>query len=162
MITPGEKNKHWQKIQNSTFLYTGSWNFYSMGLWYTESDGAIFAEILWLFFKIIPYFLKLGKFSQARNFLWVRLKLDLKTEFNSNITFVSFDSTLSSHFFENPSHKILFEESVIINNDQGIKQVVQEAIKSRLKINNMNIEPVTNRPMRSAAKKARLALKTCF
>ena len=27
---------------------------------------------------------------------------------------------------------------------------------------NINTEPVTNRPMRSAAKKARLALKTCF
>ena len=26
----------------------------------------------------------------------------------------------------------------------------------------INIEPVTNRPIRSAAKKARLALKTCF
>ena len=109
---------------------------------------------------------------------------------------VSFGSALSSHVFENPSHKILFEESAIISNDLDIKQVVREAIEIRLKINNnislnrdlgeysanalctnlirhdlmkyykkpidINTEPVTNRPMRSAAKKARLALKTCF
>ena len=99
-------------------------------------------------------------------------------------------------FFENPSHKILFEESSIISHDLGIKQVVREAIEIRLKIDNnislnrdlgeyslnalytnlikndltkyykkpidINTKPVTNRPMRSAAKKARLALKTCF
>ena len=38
--------------------------------------------------------------------------------------------------FENPSHKILFEESALISNDLGIKQVVREAIEIRLKINN--------------------------
>ena len=38
--------------------------------------------------------------------------------------------------FENPSHKILFEESALISNDLGIKQVVGEAIENRLKINN--------------------------
>ena len=38
--------------------------------------------------------------------------------------------------FLNPSHKILFEESALISNDLGIKQVVQEAIKLRLKVNN--------------------------
>ena len=83
-----------------------------------------------------------------------------------------------------------------LSNDLGIKQVVQEAIEIRLKINNnvslnrdlgeyslnalyanlikndltkyhkktidINTEPVTNRPIRSATKKARLALKMCF
>ena len=34
----------------------------------------------------------------------------------NNITSVSFDSSLSSHVFENPSHKMLFEESAIISN----------------------------------------------
>ena len=115
---------------------------------------------------------------------------------NSNITSVSFDSDLSSHVFENPSHKVLFEESAIISNDLGIKQVVREAIEIRLKINNnislntdlggyslnalytnfikndltkyykkptdIKTEPVTNRPIRSAAKTARLALINVF
>ena len=120
---------------------------------------------------------------------------DITKALNSNITFVSLDSALSSHVFENPSHKLLFEESAIISNDLGIKQVVREAIEIRLKINNaslnrdlgeyslnvlytnlikndltkyykkridINIEPITNRPIRSAGKKARLALKSCF
>ena len=55
---------------------------------------------------------------------------------SNNITYVSFDSALSSHVFKNPSHRILFEESVISSNDLGIKQVVREAIEIRLKINN--------------------------
>ena len=63
-------------------------------------------------------------------------KDDITKALNSNITSVSFDSALSSHIFENPSHKILFEESAIISNDPGIKQVVWEAIEIRLKTNN--------------------------
>ena len=55
---------------------------------------------------------------------------------NSNIASVSFDSALTSHAFENPNHKILFEESALICNDLGIKQVVREAIEIRLKVNN--------------------------
>ena len=119
-----------------------------------------------------------------------------KAQISNNITSISFDSALSSHVFENPSHKILFEESAIISNDLGIKQVVREAIEIRLEINNnisfnrdlgecslnalytnliksyltkyfikpidINIEPDSNRTIRSAAKIARLALKTCF
>jgi len=46
------------------------------------------------------------------------------------------DSTWNSHVFENPSNKILFEESALVSNDLGIKQEVQEAIEIRLKINN--------------------------
>ena len=123
-------------------------------------------------------------------------KDDITEALNSNITSVFFYSALSSRVFENPSHKIHFEESAIISNDLGIKQVVREAIEIRLKINNnislnrdsgecslnvlytdlikndltkyykkptdINTEPFTNRPMRSAAKKARLTLKTYF
>ena len=68
-------------------------------------------------------------------------KEDITKALNSNITFVSFDSALSSHVFRNPSHKILFEESAIISNDLGIKQVVQEAIEIRLKNNRLIIFP---------------------
>ena len=60
---------------------------------------------------------------------------DIPKALNPNIAAVSFDSALSSHVFENPSHKILFEESTLISNDLGIKQVVWEAIEVRLKIN---------------------------
>ena len=122
-------------------------------------------------------------------------KDDITKAVNSDTTSVSFDSALSSHVFESPSHKILFEEFAIISNDLGIKQVVREAIEIRLKINNnislnrdsgeyslnalytnlikndltryykkpidINTGPVTIRPIRSAVKKARLALKTC-
>ena len=63
-------------------------------------------------------------------------KDDITKALNSNITSVSLDSDLRSHVFENPSHKILFEESAIISNGLGIKQVVREAIEIRLKINN--------------------------
>jgi len=122
--------------------------------------------------------------------------IDITTALNSNIASVSFHSALSSHVFENPSHKILFEEFSLNSNDLGIKQVVREAIEIRLKINNnislnsdlgeyslnalyknlikndltkfytipidINTESAAYRLMRSAAKKARLALKTYF
>ena len=114
-------------------------------------------------------------------------KDDITEALNSNITSVSFDFALSSHVFENPSYKILFEQSAIISNGLGIKQVVREAIEIRFKINDnislnrelgeysltalyiyllkngltkycrkkktidINTEPVTKRPMRSAA-----------
>ena len=51
-------------------------------------------------------------------------KDDITKALKSNVTSVSFDSALSSHVFENPGHIILFEESAIISNDLGIKQVV--------------------------------------
>ena len=64
-------------------------------------------------------------------------KDDITKALNSNnITSVFFYSALSNHVFENPSHKILFEESAMISNDLGIKQVDREAIEIRLKINN--------------------------
>ena len=47
-----------------------------------------------------------------------------------------FDSALSSHVFENRSHKILFEESALISNDLGIKHVIREAVEIILGINN--------------------------
>ena len=45
----------------------------------------------------------------------------------------SFDSHLSWHTFNNPSHMILFEISSLIINDLGIKQVVWESIEISLK-----------------------------
>ena len=63
-------------------------------------------------------------------------KDDITKALNSNIASAYFDSALSSNVFENPSQKILFEESALISNFLGIKQVVQEAIEIRLKINN--------------------------
>ena len=63
-------------------------------------------------------------------------KDDITKALNSNIANVSFDSALTRHVFENSSHKILFEESAIISNDLGIKQVAREAIEIRLKIDN--------------------------
>ena len=63
-------------------------------------------------------------------------KHDISKAINSNIANVSFDSALTRHVFENSSHKILFEESAIISNDLGIKQVAREAIEIRLKIDN--------------------------
>ena len=40
------------------------------------------------------------------------------------------------HLQQNPSHGILSEESALISNDLGIKQVVREAIQLRLKFYN--------------------------
>ena len=91
---------------------------------------------------------------------------------------------------------MLFEETCLISNDLGIKQVVREAIEIKIKINsnislnrdlgeyslnalytnlikndltnyikkpvNNSTQPITNRPSRLAAKKARLALKACL
>ena len=58
-------------------------------------------------------------------------KVDITKALNSNIASISFDSALSSHVFENPSHKILLKESTLFSNDLGIKQVVREAIEIR-------------------------------
>ena len=82
-----------------------------------------------------------GKFSVGRTHQNLEKRLqqhkdDITEALNSNITSVSFDFALSSHVFENPSYKILFEESAIISNGLGIKQVVREAIEIRLEINN--------------------------
>ena len=63
-------------------------------------------------------------------------KDDVAKALNSNISAVSSDSALGSHIFENPSHNILFDESALISNDLGIKQIVRESIEIRLKINN--------------------------
>ena len=65
----------WQKMQNSTFLLIGAWNFHSKVLWYAESDDVIFIKILCLLWGVSPFFQKPGKFSQARNFWLVRLNL---------------------------------------------------------------------------------------
>ena len=123
-------------------------------------------------------------------------KDDITKALNSNSTNISFDSALSSHIYDNPSHKMLFEETCLISNDLGIKQVVREAIEIKIKINsnislnrdlgeyslnalytnlikndltnyikkpvNNSTQPITNRPSRLAAKKARLALKACL
>ena len=76
-----------------------------------------------------------GKFYVGRTHQnFEKHKDDITKALNSNITSVSFDSALSSHVFENPSHKILFEESPIISNDLGIRQVVREAIEIRLRL----------------------------
>ena len=49
---------------------------------------------------------------------------------------ISFDSALSNHIFENPNHYILFDETILISNDLGIKQSVHEAIKIKQNLNN--------------------------
>jgi len=49
---------------------------------------------------------------------------DITKALCSNIATISFDSVLSSQVLENPSHKILSEESTFISDDLGIKQVV--------------------------------------
>ena len=48
----------------------------------------------------------------------------------------SFDSAFACHIFNNPSHTILFENSSLISNDFGVKQVVRESIEISLKVNN--------------------------
>jgi hypothetical protein len=59
-----KKNMHlwsffWQKkIQNSTFLQIGAWNFYGRVLWYVESDGVILIKVLWLIGDVSPFFQK--------------------------------------------------------------------------------------------------------
>ena len=63
-------------------------------------------------------------------------KDDITKALNSTNANASFDSALSSHVFENPSTKILFEGSTLFSNGVGIKQVVREAIEIRLKTNN--------------------------
>ena len=55
-------------MQNSKFLEIRAWNFYNKVLWYADSDGVIFVKIVSLLGGFFPYFLKWGKFSQARNF----------------------------------------------------------------------------------------------
>ena len=56
----------------------------------------------------------------------------LKSRNNS----ISFDSALRNHIFENPNHYILFDETILISNDLGIKQTVREAIKIKRNLNN--------------------------
>ena len=56
----------------------------------------------------------------------------LKSKNNS----ISFDSALSSHIFENPNHYVLFDETILISNDLGIKQTVREAIEIKRNLNN--------------------------
>ena len=140
-----------------------------------------------------------AELALSPNFRERRLKQhkdDITKALNSNSTNISFDSALSSHIYDNPSHKMLFEETCLISNDLGIKQVVREAIKIKIKISsnislnrdlgeyslnalytnlikndltnyikkpvNNSSQPITNRPSRLAAKKARLALKACL
>ena len=54
----------------------------------------------------------------------------------SNSVPISFDSAVSSDIFENPSRLILFEITLLISNDFGMKQVFQEAIEIKLVLNN--------------------------
>ncbi|XP_065583868.1 uncharacterized protein LOC136042864 [Artemia franciscana] len=123
-------------------------------------------------------------------------KNDIDKALISNCSNNSFDSALGWHIFNNPSHMILFENSSLISNDLGIKQVVRESIEINLKINkNISLnrdlgeyslnslysnlikndltkyftkpiynstEPTTKRPLRQAAKQARLALRNCI
>ena len=56
----------------------------------------------------------------------------LKSKNNS----VSFDSALSNHIFKNPNHYVLFDETILISNDQGIKQTVREAIEIKQNLYN--------------------------
>ena len=81
-ITPGKNNKKTTKktnkhasvicllAKNAKFyiFVDRTWNFYNKVLWYAESDSVIFVKIVWLLGAISPYFLKWGKFSQARYF----------------------------------------------------------------------------------------------
>ena len=63
-------------------------------------------------------------------------KKDIDKALISNTSNNSFDSALGWHIFNNPSHTILFEKSLLISNDLGIKQVDRESIEISLKINN--------------------------
>jgi len=56
----------------------------------------------------------------------------LKSKNNS----ISFDSALSNRIFLNPNHYVLFDETILINNDLGIKQTVREAIAIKRNLNN--------------------------
>ena len=100
-ITPWEKktkkktNKHAsvicllaKKCKIPHFIF-----FYNKVLWYAESDGVIFVKIVWLLGGISPYFLKWGKFSQARNFWRVRLILMKFIYLKSALKCDSFDVT---------------------------------------------------------------------
>jgi hypothetical protein len=53
-----------KKIQNSTFLKIGAWNFYSRVLWYAESDDVIFIKVLSLLGVVSLFF-----FENKANFL---------------------------------------------------------------------------------------------
>ena len=44
-------------------------------LWYAESDEVISLNSFDVLAAFLSFFQKLGKFSQARNFLWVTLNL---------------------------------------------------------------------------------------
>ena len=81
-------------MRNSTFMSIRALNFYNKVLWYAESDGVIFVKIVWLLGGISPYFLKWGKFSQARNFWRVRLILMKFQYLKSALKCDSFDVTI--------------------------------------------------------------------
>ena len=49
---------------------------------------------------------------------------------------VSFDSALSNYILENPNHCVLFDETILISSDLGIKQTVREAIEIKRNLNN--------------------------
>ena len=49
---------------------------------------------------------------------------------------ISIDSALSNHIFENPNHYVLFDETILISNDLGIKQTVRKAIEIKWNLSN--------------------------
>ena len=75
-------------------LAKNAWNFYNKVLWYAEPDDVIFVKIQWLLGGVSPYFLKWGKFFQARNFWWVRLILMKLIYLKSALKCHSFDVTI--------------------------------------------------------------------
>ena len=56
----------------------------------------------------------------------------LKSKNNS----ISFDSALSNRIFLNPNHYVLFDETILISNDLGIKQTLREAFKIKRNFHN--------------------------
>ena len=63
-------------------------------------------------------------------------KESIEKAFKSKNSSISFDSALSNHIYENPNHYVLFDETILISNDLGIKQTVREAIEIKRNLNN--------------------------
>ena len=96
-----------------------------MVLWYAESDGVICVKILWLLGGVSPYLLKWGKFSQGRNFWWVRLNLIKLIYLKSALKSDSFDAAIAIKI---PFFKVL----VTIESGRSLLQFVATNCLKRL------------------------------
>ena len=80
----------------------------------------------------------------------------------------SFDFALNSHIYENNSHKILFENTSLVSNGLGNKQVVREAnetikndFTNYIKKPTANTDKPVTKNLLGYLLKSKISIKTC-